>query len=515
MLRGILTIGGWTMASRVLGFLRDMILAALLGAGPVADAFFVATRLPNLFRRLFGEGAFNAAFVPAFAGLLASEGPAAAQVFAEEAAAAMAAWLFGLTVVFEMAMPAVMRVFAAGFDGDPAKFALVVTLARITFPYMPLICLTALLSGVLNGMDRFAAAAAAPMIYNLTSILFMLGLAGLVPTVGHAAAWGLSVSGVFQLALVAWAVRRAGMHLRLGRPRLTPQLRLLLRRMGPGLLGAGVVQLNLAVDTLIASLLPGGTVAVLNYADRLNQLPLAIIGTAVGTALLPTLSRQARSGQSEAAVATLNRALHYALAVTLPATLALIAMPRPIVAVLFGRGAMTPHDVTLTAQALAAFATGLPAFVAVKLLVAGFFARGDTTTPMRIGLAAVLLNLALNLLFMVPLQHVGPPLASSVAAWLNVAALAVVLRRRGQLAPDAPLLRAVPRMALAGAAMVAALWALDRAVFAPLAAFGVLRWAGLAGLVGGGMLAYGLAGQVFGAFDVRTLVPRRQRVPAP
>jgi putative peptidoglycan lipid II flippase len=366
MLRGILTIGGWTMASRVLGFMRDVILADLLGAGPVADAFFVATRLPNLFRRLFGEGAFNAAFVPAFSGLLAAEGPEAAQIFAQEAFAVMAVWLCGLTAVFELCMPAVMTLFAAGFTADPAKFALVVQLARITFPYMPLICLTALLSGVLNGLDRFAAAAAAPVIYNVTSILFMLGLVGLVPTVGHAAAWGLSVSGIFQLALVMWAVRRAGMRLHLTWPRLTAQMRLLMRRMGPGLLGAGVVQLNLAIDSLIATLLPAGTVAVLNYADRLNQLPLAIIGTAVGTALLPTLSRQALSGQAEAAVGTLNRSLEYALAVTLPATLALIAIPVPIVAVLFGRGAMTAEDVRLTAGALAAFGTGLPAFVMVK-----------------------------------------------------------------------------------------------------------------------------------------------------
>jgi putative peptidoglycan lipid II flippase len=515
MLRGILTIGGWTMASRVLGFLRDVILAALLGAGPVADAFFVATRLPNLFRRLFGEGAFNAAFVPAFSGLLTTEGPDAAQKFAEEATAAMATWLIGLTILFELFMPAVMTVLAAGFTGDPAKFALVVDLARITFPYMPLICLTALLSGVLNGMDRFAAAAAAPVIYNVTSILFMLGLAGMVPTVGHAAAWGLSVSGIFQLALVVWAVRRAGMRLRLQRPRLTPQMRLLMRRMGPGLLGAGVVQLNLAIDTLIASLLPNGTVSVLNYADRLNQLPLAIIGTAVGTALLPTLSRQALSGQSEAAVTTLNRSLEYALAVTLPAALALIAIPRPMVAVLFGRGAMTPHDVTLTGQALAAFGVGLPAFVMVKLLVSGFFARGDTSTPMKIGTAAVVLNLVLNLLFMVPLQHMGPPLASSVAAWLNVAALAAILLRRGYLGIDAQLLRAVPRMVLAGLAMVAALLALNHAVFIPLEPIGLLRWVGLGVLVGGGMLAYGLAGQILGAFDLRELAGRRrQRTPA-
>jgi putative peptidoglycan lipid II flippase len=514
MLRGILTIGGWTMASRVLGFLRDVILADLLGAGPVADAFFVATRLPNLFRRLFGEGAFNAAFVPAFSGLLAAEGPEAAQIFAQEAFAVMAVWLFGLTALFELSMPAVMTVFAAGFTTDPAKFALVVQLARITFPYMPLICLTALLSGVLNGLDRFAAAAAAPVIYNVTSILFMLGLVGLVPTVGHAAAWGLSVSGIFQLALVMWAVRQAGMRLHLAWPRLTAQMRLLMRRMGPGLLGAGVVQLNLAIDSLIATLLPAGTVAVLNYADRLNQLPLAIIGTAVGTALLPTLSRQALSGQAEAAVTTLNRSLEYALAITLPATMALIAIPVPIVAVLFGRGAMTAEDVQLTAGSLAAFGTGLPAFVMVKLLVSGFFARGDTATPMKIGTAAVVLNLGLNLLFMHPLQHLGPPLASSVAAWLNVGVLGAILMRRGHLGLDARLLRVLPRMILAGAIMVGVLLWLNHTVFAPLADTR-LRWLALAALVGGGILAYGIAGQTIRAFDLRELAGQSPRRPKP
>jgi putative peptidoglycan lipid II flippase len=513
MLRGILTVGGWTMASRILGFARDMLIAAMLGAGPVADAFFIANRLPNLFRRLFGEGAFNSAFVPAFSGLLASEGAGAAQRFAEEATAVLAFWLLGITVAAEIFMPAVMTVFAPGFLDMPDKFALAVTLSRIMFPYMPLICLTALLSGVLNGLDRFAAAAAAPLIYNLTSIGFMLGLAGIVPTVGHALAWGVSVSGVFQLAMLLFAVRHAGMRLHLPRPRLTPQMKLLLRRMAPGLLGAGVTQLNLSVDVIIGSLLAPGTVSILYYADRVNQLPLGTIGVAVGTALLPTLSRQALAGEAAAAIATLNRALEYALSLTLPAALALLAVPGAIIGVLFGRGALDAAHVALSAQALAAYAAGLPAFVLVKVLVPGFFARGDTAMPVKVGFFSIALNLALNLAFMAPLQHLGPPLASSVAAWVNVAALAAILRRRGHLAVDAGLRRSVPRMLLAGVVMVAVLLALHRGVFVPLAGSGAGRWLGLAALVAGGFFSYGAAAQLLGAFDLKELLVglRRKR----
>jgi putative peptidoglycan lipid II flippase len=508
MLRSILTVGGWTMASRVLGFLRDMLIAALLGAGPLGDAFVVANKLPNLFRRLFGEGAFNAAFVPSFSGLLATDGEQAAQGFAEEALAVMAFWLVGLTVLAEIFMPAVMAGVAYGFTADAEKFALVVELGRITFPYMPLICLTALLSGVLNGLDRFAAAAAAPVVYNVTSIACMLGLLRFTPTAGHALAWGVSLSGIFQLTLLLWAVRRGGMRLHLPRPRLTPRMRLLFRRMAPGLVGAGVVQINSLVDTFIAALLPAGTNAILYFADRVNQLPLGTIGVAVGTALLPTLARQVQSGAEGDAAATMNRALEYALALTLPATLALLTVPGAVLGVLFQRGAFTAADVHLSAQALAAFATGLPAFVLVKVLVPGFFARGDTSMPVKIGMASVGLNLVLNFALMVPLQHMGPPMASSLASWANVAALAWVLRRRGHLAVDAQLRRAAWRMAGAGLVMIAVLWGLD-AVLHPLAAHGVARWAGLAALVGAGMTAYGAAGQALGAFDLRAMARRR------
>ncbi len=511
MLRGIVTVGGWTMASRLLGFLRDILIAALAGTGPVADAFFVALRVPNLFRRLFGEGAFNAAFVPEFSGILATNGQPAAKQFAGETIAVMAFWLLLLTLLGELFMPQLMDILAPGFSDIPGKQELTVALARITFPYVFLICLAALLSGVLNGLDRFAAAAAAPLVFNGVSIAAMLLLTPYVPTVGHALSWGVTASGVLQLALLAWAVRRAGMALRIPRPRLTPRVRLLLRRMGPGLLGAGVTQLNLAVDVVIVTLLPPGSASLLYYADRVNQLPLGVIGTAIGTALLPTLSRQARAGQTDAAIASLNRAIEIALVLTIPAALALAVAGGPIMLVLFGRGAFGPESAMLSAQSLAAYAFGLPAFVLLKVLVPAFFAHGDTSTPVRVGMIAIGLNLALNLLLMVPLRHVGPAAATSLSAIFNVVTLAVLLTRHGRLSVDARLRRRMGRIAMAAAAMAAALVLVERWI-APLFA-GHLRWAALAGLVGSGLAAYGLAAQLLGGFDVRDLLVmvRRRR----
>ncbi len=511
MLRGILTVGGWTMASRVLGLLRDTLLATFLGAGLVADAFFVANRLPNLFRRLFGEGAFNAAFVPSFTGLLTTEGRESAAHFAEEAMAVLAFWLIGISVLAEVFMPQVMGVLAPGFVHDPAKFQLVVTLGRITFPYMPLICLVAVMSGILNGLDRFAAAAAAPVLYNLTSIGFMLGLLHVLPTAGHAMAVGVSVSGLFQLALVVWAVRRAGLRLHVPRPRLTPRVKTLLRRMGPGLLGAGVTQLNLSVDVIIGSLLPAGTVSVLYYADRINQLPLGVLGTAIGTALLPTLSRQVLLPDRAIALTTMNRAMEYALLLTLPAALGLAVAAEPILASLFGYGAFTAHAVQLSAGALRAYALGLPAFVLVKVLVPGFFARGDTGTPVKIGLISIGLNLALNLALMRPLQAQGPALASALAAWFNVGGLVVLLARRGAFASDAVLRRRVLGMAIATAAMGVVVGVIVSVLPSPMTLAAIPRAACLVAELAAGGLIYALAGQALGAFDARALLRRRGR----
>src|ERR1700761_91149 len=441
MLRGILTVGGWTLVSRVLGFARDMMIAAFVGTGPIADAFFVALKLPNLFRRLFGEGAFNAAFIPAFAGLLHTEGARAAKQFAEEAFAVMAFWLGTMTILGEIFMPELMVVLAPGFAENPAKFALAVSLSRITFPYLIMICLAALVSGVLNGLEKFTAASASYVLFNIVSIACMIWMTPYVPTVGHALSWGVTISGVAQLGLLMVAARLGGMGLHIPRPRLTPQMRLLMRRMAPGLIGAGVTQLNLTVDVIIASLLPPGTVSVLYFADRVQQLPLGVIGTAVGTALLPLLSRQVRAGEAASAVGTLNRATEYGLFLTLPAALALIICAEPIMLALFGRGAFDLESVRLSSQSLAAYALGLPAFVLVKVLAPAFFARGDTSTPVKIGVGSVGLNLLLNLAFMVPLAHIGPALATSVAAICNVAGLGIVLLRRGHFAPDRQLHR--------------------------------------------------------------------------
>jgi putative peptidoglycan lipid II flippase len=325
--------------------------------------------------------------------------------------------------------------------------------------------------------------------------------------------WGITISGVAQLGLLLWALQRAGMGLRLPRPRLTPEIRILLRRMLPGLIGAGVTQLNLAVDVIIASLLPAGTVSLLYYADRVQQLPLGVIGTAVGTALLPLLSRQVRAGEAEASLATLNRAIEYALFLTLPAAVALIICAWPVMWSLFGRGAFDAESARLSAQSLAAYALGLPAFVLVKVLAPGFFARGDTATPVKVGITAVVLNLALNLAFMVPLQHIGPALATSLAAIFNVAWLAVVLARRGYLRLDGGLSRQLARMLAATAVMGVALWLAQQALFTG-SSRGLVRITALAALITVGLVAYGVAAIVCGAGNLQALRPMIRRARA-
>lgn len=511
MLKSVLTVGGWTMASRILGFARDMLIAARLGAGPMADAFFVALKLPNLFRRLFGEGAFNAAFVPAFAGTLAVHGPRAARALAERMASIMALWLSLLVLLGMLFMPQLMYALAPGFADEPAKFALAVELTRITFPYLLFICLTALVSGVLNGLDRFAAAAAAPVMFNLLSMAALIGLAPFVATPAHALAWGVMVSGIVQLGLVLWAAARAGMALRILRPpALTPEVRQVLRRMAPGVLGAGVTQLNLAIDVIIASFLPAGAVSYLYYADRVGQLPLGVIGAAVGTALLPLLSRQVRAGEGFSAHRTTNRAIELSLLLCLPAAAGQALLALPIVDTLFLRGAFGVAEAQATAAALAAYAIGLPAYVLVKVFAPGFFARGDTATPVKIGIVAVALNLALNLILTRYLLHVGVALATALAAWFNALALALLLARRGQLVLDRRMRRRGPRLLAATVAMGVVLWAAQ-------AGLGLLphmpRPVSLALLVSAGILAYFAAAHALGAVDLRELrgMLRRRR----
>ncbi len=510
MLRSVLTVGAWTMASRVLGFARDILIAARLGAGPVADAFFVALKLPNLFRRLFGEGAFNAAFVPAFAGTLVKEGQDAARDLAERMGALLALWLGLLTVVGLIFMPQVLGLLAPGFRASPEKFALAVELTRITFGYLPLICLVALVSGVLNALDRFAAAAAAPVFFNLILMAALVGLAPHVATAGHALAWGVLASGFVQLAMVWVAVRQAGMALNLlRRPGLTPPVREVLRKMAPGVLGAGVTQINLAVDVVIASLLPSGAVSYLYYADRVAQLPLGVVGAALGTALLPLLARQVRSGQRLSAHRSLNRGVELALLLTLPAAAGLAATAEPIMAALFQRGAFGEAATAASAAALMAYAVGLPAFVLVKVFAPGFFARGDTATPVKVGLFVVALNLALNLLFMGPLGHVGVALATALAAWVNAGLLGWLLLRRRAYVIDRRTWRRVPRILVAAAAMGAAVALL--AWLLPEGGSTVARAALVAVLIGAGGAVFTGLGVALGGFVPREVLGQLRR----
>ena len=464
LLRSIATVGGYTMISRLLGFARDILVAATLGAGPVADAFFVAFKLPNFFRRLFAEGAFSAAFVPLFMRQMSDGGREAARGFAEEVLSIFVVTLLLFVTALQISMPWLMYGFAPGFADDPYRFGLAVQLAQVTFPYLLFISLVSQLGGVLNALGRFAAAAATPIILNLCLVAAILLLSPFLETPGHALAWGVAAAGAAQFIWLMAACHRAEFQLRMLRPRLTPRVKRLLVLMLPGMLGAGVVQINLLIDVVIASLLPSGSVSFLYYADRVNQLPLGVIGVAVGTALLPLLSRQLREGDDGAAMASTNRALEFSLLLTLPAAAALLVMSDLIVAVLFERGAFGVAETVATSAALAAYALGLPAYVLIKVLAPGFFAREDTATPVKVAAFCVAINLALNLALIGPLQHVGIALATAISAWINAGLLALFLMRRGNFTPDARLKRAIPRTVLASAAMVGILWFVQSAL---------------------------------------------------
>ncbi len=514
LLRSIATVGGWTGASRVLGLARDILIAQAVGAGPVADAFFVAFRLPNMFRRIFAEGAFNAAFVPLFARRLEQEGEAAAKVFAEQSLALLVFTLLPLLVLAMIAMPWVMLVLAPGFTDEPAKFALAVELGRITFPYLLFMALVALLSGLLNALYRFSAAAAAPVLLNIFFIFALLVILPLSDLPGHVMAWTVFAAGIAQFLLLLVAAARAGMALRLPRPRLTPGIRRLLALMLPGVISAGALQINLVVGTIIASQ-QSGAVSYLYYADRIYQLPLGLIGIAFGVVLLPDLARKLRAGRDSDAMETFNRGLELALLMTLPATVALMVIPGPIIGVLFQHGALTGEGAAAIAAALTAFAAGLPAFVLVKILQPAFYAREDTRTPLNYALASVAANIVLSIVLYFPLGHVGIALATSLAAWLNVALLALRLRRLGQLEPDRRLRGRQPRILLAALIMGAGLWGLAD-LLAPWFSAGLaLRIAGLALLVGGGIVLFALAAQLSGAARLSELRAMLRRQPIP
>jgi putative peptidoglycan lipid II flippase len=511
----VATIGGLTAISRVLGFMRDILMTAFLGAGWVADCFVIAFKLPNFFRRLFAEGAFNAAFVPLFSEKLetdedaSSEGPlpVEAKTFAEETFSVLLLVLFAFVGLVEIFMPWVMLVLANGFSDQPDKFALAVTLTRITFPYLMLISLVSLLGGILNSLQRFAAVAATPILLNLAIIGALLGLHPYLPTAGHALSIGVTLGGLLQFMWLAVALRRGGISLRLRRPRLTPGVKKLLLLMAPVALGAGAMQVNLLIDIVIASFLPEGSLSFLFYADRLNQLPIGIVGVAIGTAVLPMLSRQISAGQEGPALHALNRGIEIGLFFALPAAVALMVVPGPLISALFERGAFDATDTIKTASALAAYALGLPAYVLIKVLSPAFFARQDTKTPVRYSIIALVLNTVLNLVLMGPLAHVGLALATAIAAWVNVGLLAYGLRARGYMQLDARLGQRLPRLCLAAGLMGLCLWAVADSLSSWFVQGEVMRGMAVAMLVVGGALVFAISAQLVGALRLAELKP--------
>ena len=458
LLQSVLTVGGYTMASRVTGLVRDLLTASYLGAGPVADAFFIAFRLPNLFRRMFAEGAFSAAFVPLFAGVLERDGRSEARRFAEQAMAVLVTVLLVLTIAAEITMPLVIRVMAPGFTDEPDKLALAVEFSRITFPYLLCTAVMALMAGVLNGLGRFAAAAAAPIVLNLFMLAALLLLVEPTGSAGHALSWGVAAAGVGQVLLLVLACRRNGMSLRPVLPRLTPCVRRLMRLMGPGMVGAGVMQINLLVGTMIASLLPTGAVSWLYYADRLYQLPLGVIGIAAGTVLLPEMSRRIAAGDEAGAYAAQNRTVGLTLALAAPFFVAFLVMPDLIMSALFQRGAFDAEAARRAGAVLAAYGLGLPAAVLIRSAVSSFYARSDTTTPLIASLSAVGVNIVVKLALMDTYGVVGLALGTAIGVWVNLILLFVLAYRRGWTAPNRTLGKTTLVVALASVLLAAFAW---------------------------------------------------------
>ncbi|CAM9165197.1 unnamed protein product [Phaeothamnion confervicola] len=510
-LRSAVTVGSGTLASRVMGFIRDILIAAMLGAGPLADAFFVGFRLPNLFRRLFAEGAFNSAFVPLFAGSLARDGDAVARRFAEQALSVLLAILFVLTIVAEIFMPGLMYLLAPGFADNPEQFANAVLFGRIMFPYLLFVSLVALYGGILNSLMQFAVAALTPVLFNAVLIAALAFVIPVFGWPGETLSWAVSVAGVAQFLVLVVAANRAGMHLHLPWPRLTPEVKRLLALTGPGAISGGIAQINLFIGTIIASL-HAGAVSYLYYADRLYQLPLSVIGTAIGVVLLPDLSRRLRGGDSAGALWSQNRAMEFGLLLTLPATLGLLIMPLQIVDVLFTRGAFNAADAHATALAVAGFAAGLPAYVLIKILSPAFYSREDTMTPLKYAVAGVIVNIALSVGLFFWIGFVAIAIATSVAAWLNAALLAAYLLRKGHLRLDEQSVLRIPRIFLSSAAFGAALWA-GTVLLAPWlrASAGAAGMAALAALVLGGMVLFAVMCHVTGAArlgDLRSALRR-------
>ena len=507
LVSGFLTVGVWTLASRILGFARDMMIAAYLGTGPVAEAFLIAFSLPNMFRRFFAEGAFNMAFVPMFSKKL--EGGEDATGFAREAMAGLATVLIALTLVAMVAMPWLVLAMASGFAADE-RFALATHFGRIAFPYILFISLAALLSGVLNAAGRFAAAAAAPVLLNVVFVCAMIAADAMGWPIGEALAWAVPVAGIAQLVLVWVAAKRAGYTILPSRPTLSPEMKRLARIAAPAMLAGGVVQINLLVGRQVASHFEGA-IAWLNYADRLYQLPLGVVGIAIGVVLLPDLSRKLRAGNTAGGQHSFSRAGEFALALTIPSAVALAVIALPIVSVLYERGRFDAEDSIATAWAVAIYGLGLPAFVLQKVLQPLFFARENTRAPFYYAVAAMVVNAGIAIGLAPVIGYLSAAIATTLAGWAMVFQLWRGARPMGEAARfDARFRTRLPRIVAASLFMGAVLWGVAWVLNDAFYAAG-WRYLALLTLIASGIVSYFAFGAKIGAFrmsDFRSAVRR-------
>jgi putative peptidoglycan lipid II flippase len=506
MLGRIFTVGGYTLLSRLTGFARDIMLAAILGAGPVADAFFVALRLPNHFRAIFAEGAFNAAFVPAYAHLYGESEPSA-KLFADRIFTVLFGAQIVLLAVAWLFMPQVIAILAPGFSDDPARGELAIALTRITFPYLLLVTLVTLYGGMLNVMHRFASAAAAPIFLNL-SMMATLALAAFFPGAGYAAAWGVLIAGFLEFFLLAGDAARSGVLPRFAPFKLDDDVRAFFRALGPATVGSMGTQVALFADTIIATFLPAGALSALYYADRLNQLPIGVIGIAIGTVLLPEMSRRLTSGDLDGAMASQRRAFDFTLLFSVPFVAAFLTVPDVITRAMFARGAFSKADAAAAGATLAAYAIGLIPFVLIRSAVATFYARKDTATPVKAALIGVAVNVALKIALVGALAQVGLALATAVGAWINLLLVTGFAVRAGYLDLDRALMQSLAKFVVSGAVLGAALWLAARFAASYLAQLSALRdEAELLALIVVGTIVY--AGSIlllFGGGWLRSLV---------
>ena len=525
LIRNVGTIGGLTAVSRVFGFARDILLARVLGAGLAADAFQLAFTLPNTFRRLFAEGAFSVAFVPLYSRALhGSDGEpgseAAAEKFADDVLSVFVWVLLAFTGLCMIAMPGIVWLLAREYAQVPGKFELSVFLSRMTFPYLGLVSLVAMLSGLLNARSRFGPGAAAPVLLNIVLISGILlgnhlrGQSDDDVVVVQVLAAAVSLSGVAQLAYLWWATRRAGVRLKVKMPRLTPEVRKLGVLILPATFGAGIYQISQLVDTFFATSLPQGSLTLLKLADRLNQMPLGIVGIALGTAILPMLSRHIHTGDKAEARRLQGNAFEIATLLTLPAAAALAVCAPAFCAAFFVGGKFTSADGALMAQIVVALVAGLPAYVIVKVLNPGFFAREDTRTPVWTALVSLIFNVALNLYVVNRYGIVGLAGATAASASLNCLLLYVILHRRGWFHFTAKLVSRIARQLIATAAMTGVLWYLMPLMADRYGASAFERIWSLTALVAAGGSVFFVVAFLAGALDKDLLAQLRRRKPA-